>query len=178
MKKLSHLTLICSLYFAGLNAQTAVFQVSNGTTVVNNNDVFNHTTSSGATITHSFEMKNISASTKTITIRKNDIQLNISTVPDTAHAYFCTGLNCFGPEVVNASVELSPNETMVFMADLEEATTPGNSEVGYKFSSSGQSLTFSLKYSASPLSVKNYPGLFQEYLMYTLTQALQNLSSP
>ncbi len=161
IKKICGLVLIFSSLVIGLKSQNAIFQITNednGNSPVINNDVFNLFTSAGSTTAHDFELKNISSVTQTIAIRKSDILMNISPLPDTAKAYFCTGANCYEPDIINVSVVLAANEAMIFKADLDEASTAGQSEVSYKFSSSGQTIIFSLKYSATPVSVKSYAG--------------------
>jgi len=161
MKKALGYILVFSLFLAGLNAQNAVFQITdqeNGNAMVVNNDMFTHFTTNGSTAHHEFEFKNISPVTQTITIRKSEIQINITPLPDTAKAYFCTGATCYQPDVINVSVILAPNEAMVFRAYLDEASVAGQSEVSYKFSSAGQTVIFSLKYNADPVSVKKYAG--------------------
>jgi hypothetical protein len=161
MKKLNTYTLLFSLLFFGLRSQST-FQLTNQTGnpgIVPNNSIFYRSTAGGATVEHNFEVKNISASTQVISVRKTELLLNTVSTTDIAEAYFCTGVNCYDPTVGSASMTLAPNESMVFKADLEEASIAGLSEVSYKLSNGGESITLVMKYN-NPASIRSNTGLF------------------
>lgn len=161
MKKIYALALALFFVATGLNAQS--FELinvdANPDVTVTDNDIIINQTQAGTTAKHHFLMKNTSALTQTVAIRKTIVQINTVGPDDEAKAYFCTGTDCYDASVMNESVALAPNDTMTFTADLDEATVAGTSEVAYKFSayntsaSTTLSINFTIKYNPSPVGI-------------------------
>lgn len=165
MKK-NYLSILLSiLCFYHLKSQISAFQVSNittGTTVVSNDDVFYKTTSPLSTTAHDFELKNTSSNSLTLTVRKDDDLINTVSPFDFAESSFCTGVSCYPSSTKSASLVLTAGETMIFKADFAEASVIGQSSIRYKFtnfSNNQDALSFSLKYN-NALSVKNNAAVF------------------
>ena len=154
-----------SLEIKDLGASAAV--VSNGANIV-------EYTISTLVTTRLFEIKNTSASTKTIAVARYDEVLNTITPSDKAHAYFCLGTNCFTPTTYTATVVLLANQTTTLTTDLEEASSMGLSNVRYKtyiMGNSSDSLSLTLRYNGV-VSVKNQGNLIQ-----TISDVYPNPSS-
>lgn len=156
---------LCVLSFFGVQAQSSVFKITNntnGSSFVSNGEVFYHSTSSLATIEHDFEVKNITTTTKTLSIRKYDDVMNMVSSSDKAEAYFCTGTTCYQPTNFSASMVLNPNEAVIFKAEFIEASTVGQSSVRFKFNdaaNTSDALTLTIGYN-NPLSVKTISSVF------------------
>ena len=166
MKKNYLFTYILLSFFTILiQAQTATFQISdltNGTGIIANNSVFYRSTTPSATIDHSIEVKNLTATTVSVSVRRYDDVVNTVSVSDYAQANFCTGVTCYGTSVMTTVMTLTANQIVVFKADLIEATVVGQSEIRYKFSNpnnGSEATTTTIKYN-NPLSVKNNSSLF------------------
>jgi hypothetical protein len=146
--------------FYNLKSQVSDFRILNittGTALVNNNDNFYRSTTALTSIAHNFEIKNISNTALTLTVRKYDDVINTISAFDLAESSFCTGANCYPSGINSATIVLGSNETLNFKADLDEASVAGESAVRYKFTNSANSsdvLSFSMKYN-NPLSVKS-----------------------
>ena len=156
---------LCVLSFFGVQSQSSVFKITNntnGSAVLINGDVFYHSTASLATIEHDFEVKNISSTTKTLSVRKYDDVINTVSASDKAEAYFCTGTTCYQPTNYSASMVLNPNESVIFKAEFVEASTVGQSSIRFKFNdaaNTSDALTLTLAYN-NPLSVKTINSVF------------------
>lgn len=160
MKKIYISTIALLTSALSFNAQ--VFQVintqTNPHTVMSSGDVVINETVPGTTAGHHFEMKNASSVTRTVSIRKTVVTLNV-VIPqdDEARAYFCTGTDCYDASVMNVTIILGAGDTMSFTSDLDEATVAGYSEVNYKFSARGpadtNSVDFNVKYNPSPVGI-------------------------
>jgi hypothetical protein len=150
MKKNQLATLIISLFIFSLNAQNAVFEVTdagNGNTIVNNNSVFGYTVDATETTENHFQINNLTATTQSIQINKDNVKLNsTNNLGDTASAYFCAGTNCFGDTVTRIYTSVGPNASIDFRGYLEESSQAGYSEVKYTFISGAQTFSFTLKY--------------------------------
>ncbi|WP_317896829.1 T9SS type A sorting domain-containing protein [Aurantibacillus circumpalustris] len=158
MKKNFFTTFIISLFLFNLNAQITGFEVNDvdhGNILVSNNSEFALTTNAFATSGVYFQIKNISPFTQTLQIIKEDVLLNITNIPDTAKAYFCTGTTCYLPSTNNVTIPISANEVIDFRGDLDEASKTGYSEVKYKFINGGQVFSFVLKYNGVVSVIEN-----------------------
>jgi hypothetical protein len=137
--------------------------------VVAANDVYEYTTSPETTTEGSFDIKNISATTQTFTVRRYDDVLNTVSAGDVAQASFCTGSNCYPPSITNAVVVLSPGAKSIFKPSLFEASATGLSQIRYKFSNANntsEALTITLKYANTVSLVKNDFNLFNEVSIF------------
>ncbi|MBS1651843.1 MAG: T9SS type A sorting domain-containing protein [Bacteroidetes bacterium] len=151
MKKLFITTgiLISSLFAL---AQTPTFKINdadNSNAIVTDGTILSETTLAGQTNQHHFTITNLTAATVTLTVRKYEDLLNTVSVSDIASSVFCTGTNCYPPNVMNVSVTFTANQTMTFYADLTEASVVGASQVRYKIanpSNSNENSSFTLKY--------------------------------
>ena len=137
--------------------------------LVANNDIYYYTTSPETNIEGSFDMKNISATTQTFTVRKYEDLINTVSPTDMAEASFCTGLNCYPPTVTNAVMVLSPNQEILFKPSLQEASATGVSQIRYKFSNANnamEAITITLKYANTVSLAKNNLSLFNEVSIF------------
>ena len=162
MKKNHLTTLLVSLFFSSLNAQGPIFEVKDldhGNTIVSNNSTIDLTTNPFKTTALHFQIKNLSLVTQSIQVTKEDIEVNITNVPDTAKSYFCTGENCYEYSVKNVSIALDAGDSIGFIGDLDEASSIGRSEVRYKFITSGQTFAFVLKYNRTVSVIENSAAL-------------------
>jgi hypothetical protein len=165
MKKNYTFLLILISFFTASKSQTVTFRITdltNSTGAVSNNSIFYRTTTPLATINHDFEVKNISGVTQTISVRRYDDLINTVSVSDKAEANFCTGTTCYGTSQLTTVITLTTNETVVFKADLIEASVIGQSEIRYKFSNpnnGSEAITTTLKYN-NPLSVNEVSSVF------------------
>jgi hypothetical protein len=152
----------CSLSVLSQSVTFQVTDVSNGTGVIANNSVFYRNTTASSMVDHTFEIKNISAVTQSISVRRYDDVVNTVSVNDKAEANFCTGTTCYGTGVMTSVMTLTTNQIVIFKADLIEASAVGLSEIRYKFSNpnnGSEAITTTIKYN-HPLSVKDNASLF------------------
>lgn len=140
--------------FSGvLLAQTSVFKVTESPSnqLVSNGAIFYHTTKSYLTVSHEFEIKNISAATVSLSLRKYDDLINTIDQPndDMGHAYFCFGTNCLPASVFTYTLELGVGESVLLDAKFDEASIAGHSSVRYKINdkvNTSDALTITLNY--------------------------------
>jgi len=152
----------CSLSVLSQSVTFQVTDVSNGTGVIANNSVFYRNTTASSMVDHTFEIKNISAVTQTISVRRYDDVVNTVSVSDKAEANFCTGTTCYGTSVMTSVMTLTTNQIVIFKADLIEASAVGLSEIRYKFSNpnnGSEAITTTIKYN-HPLSVNESSLIF------------------
>ena len=150
---------ICLFSFGFLcKSQVVNFQVkdnNNAGQVVIDGQVFYHPTQNyGPTINHEFEIKNISANTLSLSLRKYEDVMNTVSITnsDVAQAYFCFGTNCLPSSVFSYSIELAPGESTLLEAKFDEASVAGHSGVRYKFNNkinTSEALTITLKYDSN-----------------------------
>lgn len=165
MKKNYLSILFFGLFTLVVNAQTPTFEIQNddnASVVVVNNEVFIKSVAALAMDQSNFSIKNISATSQTITVIKHEDLLNMVSASDIAEAVFCTGTSCYPPDVFTSEVVLSAGESMVFKADLTEASVVGESNVRYKFKNSNdpnETISFTIKYNV-PTSIKKQSSLF------------------
>lgn len=165
MKKIYLLALSLSLFSLGMLAQTPTFEIQNNDNsniVVVNNEVFTKSVAALATHQSNFTIKNISATSQTINVRKYEDLLNTVSVSDKAEAVFCTGTTCYPPNIFTSSVVLSAGETIAFKADITEASIIGESNVRYKFTNANdanETISFTTKYNV-PASVLKHTATF------------------
>lgn len=146
-------------------AQTTTFEIQNSdnsNVVVANNDIFTKSVAALGTHQSNFAVKNISAVTQTINIRKYEDLINTVSASDKAEAVFCTGTTCYPPNIFTSAVVLNPGESVVFKADLTEASIVGESNIRYKFSNANnatEAISFTTKYNV-PASILKYNNPF------------------
>lgn len=107
-----------------------------------------------------FDVKNISNSTKSYIAKRYDVLLNANST-STAQAYFCIAGSCYGPPTLvspspltllsqqSASELEGPYQMLI--ADLDEATTRGYSIIKYTFQNTdvaGDSVQVTINYNA------------------------------
>lgn len=168
MKKIYLIALGLFLSVAGLKSQSPTFQLThypNVNEAIQNNDVFYFITNPGENTEFDVQIKNISSTTQTFKIRKNIIMLHSVSTQDEAQAYFCTGTTCYIPSVGSATVTLEPNETILLLIDLTEASTKGETVTNYEVSNNAnasEKISFTQKYNdpTNPVSVRSNPALF------------------
>lgn len=180
MKK-NLLYIIFALLILKTKAQLSfeVLNTSNNTTVIPNS-VINLTTSPHNNVNITFDIKNISTSTKKYIVKRYDVILNSG-----ASAYFCFAGNCYGPPTLispnsltlsagTSASQLSGSYNML-TADLDEGPSVGESKIKYTIANEdapADSLQFIIHYnspaSISELNIKNYfnvyPTFFNEYI--------------
>lgn len=153
--KLIALLFLGPLFFS---AQTSTFQIkdnNNNGAQVSDGAIFYHPTQNfGPTINHEFEIKNVSASTLSLSLRKYEDLLNTVNMNnnDVAQAYFCFGTNCLPASVLSYSIELAPGESTLLEAKFDEASIAGHSQVRFKFNNkvnTSDALTLTLKYDSN-----------------------------
>ena len=148
----------------------STFEITTETdVVVNANDIYYYSTSAGSSSDGHFDIKNISATTQTFTVRKYEDVINTVSPTDMAEASFCTGLNCYPPSVTNAIMILSPNQEILFKPSLQEASVTGVSQIRYKFSNANntsEAITITLKYANTVSLAKNNLNLFNEVSIF------------
>ncbi len=136
-------------------AQVSSFQIKDneaaGQTVIDGQTFYHNTRNSGPTVNHEFEIKNTSANTLTLSLRKYEDLINTVNAAnnDVAQAYFCFGTNCLPSNVMSYSVELNASESILLEAKFDEASIAGHSIVRYKFNNktnTSDALIVTLKY--------------------------------
>jgi hypothetical protein len=155
------LFLFCSTFLIGQNPSFKIADSLNAGATVNNSTIFNHAVTALQTDQHKFGMVNLTASTITLTVRKYEDLINTVTVGDAAIAVFCTGSNCFPPNIFTTTVAIGPAQTLSFYGDLTEASVAGASTVRYKFTNNAtaESITMSLKYNQSGIGITEWSKL-------------------
>ncbi len=159
--------------------------------VLNGSNIATTTTASSQTA-YDFEITNISSVTQTITVRRYDDVLNTVSQSDMALASFCTGTSCFPPSVTSDNIVLAPNAKIALIADIEEASQVGISDIRYRVydtDNTSDAVTFTLKYN-SPVSIKQInnsithvsdvypnPSAGKTYLNIVSNQALENANA-
>lgn len=143
------------------SAQTTMFElksVTGPTVIVSDNDIFHHTTTPGAYLQHTFKLKNLTAASRTVSVRKYEDLVNTVNASDKAEITFCNGSTCYPPSVNTVPFEMAANETLDFKADITEASQIGESIIRYKFTNfedANDNITIVLKYN-SPTSVESF----------------------
>lgn len=162
MKK--QLLFLALLLVGNLAFSQAVFRIveaTGGNPIVNDGAIFHSAVVGGNTTSKTFSMTNLTASTLTLSVRKFEDLLNTVAMGDVASPYFCTGLICYPASTFNSTVSLAPNESLAFIAYIDEATVAGNSKVRYRFTNgvSSQSITFTMDYNNPTVGIneKNSP---------------------
>lgn len=152
MRKLYFSTLLVIGFNLGFSQSAIEIRtVHSPTALVPNGSAFWAPTSPGGTTASDFKIKNVSASTKTLMISKNENVLNPG-----ASAYFCTGLTCYPATTFNATLALAAGEDKDFIVDLEEAATTGSSNITYDIydlNNNSDIITITMNYSG-PNTVK------------------------
>jgi hypothetical protein len=169
MKKNYFLSSAFLLSFLSITAQNTFEITTESGNVVANNDIYYYTTSSGESSEGHFDIKNISATTQTFTVRKYEDVINTVSPTDMAEASFCSGLNCYGPQVTSAAMILSPGQKILFKPSLIEASVTGLSQIRYKFANAtnaSEAITISLKYANTVSLAKNSFNLFSELSIF------------
>ena len=132
-----------------------VRDIDNANALVSNNEIFHKTTTAGGTdFSFHFEIKNTSANTITVSVRKYEDLINTVTISDLAEAYFCFNTYCYIPTVITATTQLTAGSTFTFIPKLDEASVVGESNVRYRISAEGNNLYVVLKYNA-PVGLKD-----------------------
>lgn len=135
----SFLLLLGSCLCTGLVAQS--FQITNlktGNTVAAN-EVSSCATAAHAQADLSYSVKNLTAQTQTLSVRKYEDQLNQVAAGDQAQAFFCTGAVCYVPAVMSATFALAAADSMELKLSLQEASVAGSSTLRYKVSNAAAS---------------------------------------
>lgn len=143
MKKLFLVPALILSFVSVVTAQMQIKNYGNGAVVPANGTVQLYTAPE-VNFKVTFDIKNLSAATKTYTAKRYDIQLNNEPVSTTtANAYFCFGGYCYGNTTTISpnSISLQANESAsqksgdywMLIADLDEAQDVGLSLVKYTF---------------------------------------------
>jgi len=157
MKKLYSILLTCTICSFSF-AQGPTFELSqqsSSNTPIANNHVFDEVTSPALTTASNFVLKNITANTQTYTISKNDLALHSVSGSDNAEASFCTGSTCYPPTVNFANAVIAGNSNMVFVADLLEASSVGQSTVSYDINNGLEQITIVIRYNYAMSVISN-----------------------
>ncbi|MEI6019797.1 MAG: T9SS type A sorting domain-containing protein [Bacteroidota bacterium] len=172
------ITLSIALLFLGpliILAQTSTFQIkdnnNNGQTVIDGAIFYHPTQNYCPTINHEFEIKNVSASTLSLSLRKYEDLLNTVNVNnnDIAQAYFCFGTNCLPASVLSYSIELAPGESTLLEAKFDEASIAGHSIIRFKFNNkvnTSDALTLTLKYDSNVGIIQSDKNAEAFFLVY------------
>lgn len=161
MKKLYVLIIALGTYGAySQSSNLLIKDLENGNATVSNNQVFNQsTTASGVDFHHILEVKNTSASSQTISVRKYEDQVNTVSGNDKAQAYFCFNTYCYTPEVMTATTALAAGASFTFYPKLDEASQVGESDIRYKITTTadvaGENMILVMKYNAPVLVKEN-----------------------
>lgn len=162
MKKIALLFLVLISRLA--TAQLSSFQIKDneaaGQTVIDGQTFYHNTKNSGPTVNHEFEIKNTSASTLSLSLRKYEDLINTvnPSTNDVAQAYFCFGTNCLPSNVMTYSVELNAGESILLEAKFDEASIAGHSIIRYKFNNKNNptdALIITLKYDTNVGLINN-----------------------
>lgn len=130
-------------------AQTPTFELvtTTATTVpIANNTIFDVVTTPLNSVSSHFKLKNVTATTQTYTIRKNENTLNTIGAGDAAEAYFCTGTTCYVPAVSSAFFVISAMSDDDLTMYLSEASARGLSDVSYDVQNGSEKITVELRY--------------------------------
>lgn len=162
MKKIYLVLFIALSAFA--NAQTAleIKNEDNGNAIVLNGAVFSRSIAPFATVTNHFLVKNVSASTKTIAVRRFDNTLNTIGMGDKASAYFCVGTFCYAPQLSFTVEVVAAGATFSLQPKLDEASASGESNITYEVFDNGNPtdlISMEFRYN-TPVSVKENNGYF------------------
>lgn len=149
MKKV-YLFLIAFVFGTGIAfAQTPTFQLVTWTATnvpITNNQIFDLVTAPLTTSESKFKLRNITATTQTLTIKRNDNLINTVSSFDMASPYFCAGSVCYNSTITISSETIAANSEVNFMADLLEATAVGLSNISYDIMNGSEQLTVVFKY--------------------------------
>jgi hypothetical protein len=142
MKRTLILLLACASFAAHSQKSIQVKNMNSGQTLAPNAIVIAKVTEPFENVKVTFDIKNISSSTKTYYARRYDVFLNI-TAADTAKAYFCFAGSCYDPSVQESPdlLTLTPGESasefdgnfFMLVSDLDEADVVGKNIVKYSF---------------------------------------------
>ena len=142
-----YICLLCSFLSY---SQTAGFEIRNTdkNTLVSNGSTFYRSTDVHSNEVYIFTIKNLSSASQTFNFFKTDVLMNHIGPADSAYAYFCTGVFCYGSTTYSAAVTLTANEVMTLRFDLDEASAIGLSTVKYDIqnASNTQSFTVTFKF--------------------------------
>jgi hypothetical protein len=158
MKKLYPTIFALTLGFSFAFAQGPTFelaQASSSNVAIANNHVFDEVTSASLTTASNFILKNITATTQTYTIFKNDLALHSVSGSDNAEASFCTGSTCYPPNVNSANAVIAGNSNLALIADLLEASAVGQSTVSYDINNGLEQLSIVIRYNYALSVVSN-----------------------
>ncbi|MBK9285237.1 MAG: T9SS type A sorting domain-containing protein [Sphingobacteriaceae bacterium] len=157
MKKI-YLLLFIAFSLKVVQAQTIleIKDEDNGGALVTNSQVFTATVAASSTKTHHFQVKNVSASTKTVGIRRTDNTLNTIGVGDNAIAYYCVDTYCYSDVVTTTVTVLSAGQSFSLLPKLDEASAQGVSNIDYEVfdaNNTSDAIIFQIKYNP-PASLK------------------------
>ena len=131
-----------------------VTDLDNANAVLNDGGIITKsTTALGLEFPHHIAIRNTSANTVTISVRKYEEVINTITVSDKAAAYFCFNTFCYIPVVMNATTSLTAGQSFSLIPKLDEASAVGYSQIRYRITEGTDNLSVTLKYNA-PASVK------------------------
>ncbi|MBK9285239.1 MAG: T9SS type A sorting domain-containing protein [Sphingobacteriaceae bacterium] len=157
------LTVSCRL-FAQIPIE--VRDIDNANALVSNNQIFQKTTTAGGTdFSFHFEIKNTSANTITVSVRKYEDLMNTVTVNDKAEAYFCFNTYCYIPSIITATTQMTSGSTFTFLPKLDEASVVGESKVRYRISAEGNDFYVDLRYNA-PVGINEVNKNINSLLVY------------
>lgn len=123
-----------------------VKDAENSMALVVNNQVFTSSVSALGTASRHFEIKNISANTITVTVRKYEDLINTVNISDKAAAYYCFDGICWSPSIITATYQVTAGSSFSFIPKLDEASVMGESNIRYRISSLGNDLYLTIKY--------------------------------
>lgn len=157
MKKLFTSLFLFLLLLSKAQSPVEVRDQENSMALVSNNQIFTGSVAALGTASHHFDIKNISANTITVTVRKYEDLINTVTISDKAAAYYCFDGVCWSPSIITATYQLTAGSSFSFIPKLDEASVMGESNIRYRVSSSGNDLYLTLKYNI-PAGIKNISG--------------------
>jgi hypothetical protein len=165
MKKLFTSIFLLLILISQAQSPVEVRDEENSMALVSNNQVFTGSVAAMGTASHHFDIKNISANTITVTVRKYEDLINTVTISDKAAAYYCFDGVCWSPSIITATYQLTAGSSFSFIPKLDEASVMGESNIRYRVSSSGYDLYLTLKYNI-PAGIKDLLTEFSSLSLY------------
>ena len=154
MRRLFTSLFLLPVHFSIAQSPVEVRDQENSMDLVTNNKVFTGSVAALGTASHHFDIKNISANTITVTVRKYEDLINTVTISDKAAAYYCFDGVCWSPSIITATYQLTAGSSFSFIPKLDEASIMGESNIRYRISSGGNDLYLTLKYNI-PAGIKD-----------------------
>lgn len=165
MKRLFTSLFLLLILISHAQSPVEVRDEENSMALVTNNQVFTGSVAALGTASHHFEIKNISANTITVTVRKYEDLINTVNISDKAAAYYCFDGICWSPSIITATYQLTAGSSFSFIPKLDEASVMGESNIRYRVSAGGFDLYFTLKYNI-PAGIRSNSGNYSSLSLY------------